>query len=221
MSLPKTTRFGVDPLLAEELANKRYVDAQTGAGIDLTTKGDIHGFSSVDERIPVGATNGDVLTVDSAEALGVKYATPAGGGGLIFAKVIKTVDETVNNSSTLQDDDVLLFTPNINKVYFGTIFTVFISGSTPDIKSAFTLPSGATGQWMASNALWRMGAQTWSTITTAISQVAGGSDQTFANYFRIQMGATAGDINYVWAQATANASDTKVLIGSALIVYEE
>jgi len=32
MSLPLTTRFGADPLIDEELANKRYVDAQAGGG---------------------------------------------------------------------------------------------------------------------------------------------------------------------------------------------
>jgi hypothetical protein len=45
-----------------------------------TTKGDIpvdNGTNVV--RLPVGATNGDVLTVDSGEAAGVKWASPPGG----------------------------------------------------------------------------------------------------------------------------------------------
>ena len=45
----------------------------------LTTKGDIHAFSTVDARLPVG-TNGQVLVADSSEATGLKWATPAGGG---------------------------------------------------------------------------------------------------------------------------------------------
>ena len=44
----------------------------------LTTKGDLFGYSTADARIPVGA-NGTVLTADSAETLGLKWATPAGG----------------------------------------------------------------------------------------------------------------------------------------------
>jgi len=48
-----------------------------GSASPLTTKGDLFGFSTVDARIPVG-TNGQVLTADSAEALGVKWAV----GGL-------------------------------------------------------------------------------------------------------------------------------------------
>jgi len=42
----------------------------------LTTKGDTHGFSSVNARIPVGS-NDQVLTADSAQALGLKWATPS------------------------------------------------------------------------------------------------------------------------------------------------
>lgn len=44
----------------------------------LTTKGDLFTFSTVDARVGVGA-NGTVLTADSAEATGLKWAAPAGG----------------------------------------------------------------------------------------------------------------------------------------------
>ena len=42
----------------------------------LTTKGDLYGFSTLDARIPIG-TNNQVLTADSAQALGLKWATPS------------------------------------------------------------------------------------------------------------------------------------------------
>jgi hypothetical protein len=45
----------------------------------LTTKGDVFTFSTVDARLGVGA-NGTVLTADSAETTGLKWATPAAGG---------------------------------------------------------------------------------------------------------------------------------------------
>ena len=44
----------------------------------LTTKGDLYGFDTAGDRIPVG-TDGDVLTDDSGAALGVSWQ--AGGGG--------------------------------------------------------------------------------------------------------------------------------------------
>jgi len=52
------------------------------ASSPLTTKGDIFGFSTHDDRIPVGS-NGQVLTADSTQPLGVKWAS-AGGGGFPF-----------------------------------------------------------------------------------------------------------------------------------------
>jgi hypothetical protein len=46
-----------------------------------TTKGDLIVHNGTDNvRVPVGGTNGHVLTVDSAEATGVKWAAGGGGG---------------------------------------------------------------------------------------------------------------------------------------------
>ena len=50
----------------------------------LTTKGDLFTFTTVDARIGVGA-NGTVLTADSAEATGLKWATPTSGGMTVIA----------------------------------------------------------------------------------------------------------------------------------------
>ena len=47
------------------------------SGTDLTTKGDLHGYSDENTRIPVG-TNNQVLTADSAQALGLKWAASQG-----------------------------------------------------------------------------------------------------------------------------------------------
>lgn len=45
----------------------------------LTTKGDIHVYSTVDTRLPIG-TNDYVLTADSTQATGMKWAAASGGG---------------------------------------------------------------------------------------------------------------------------------------------
>jgi len=45
----------------------------------LTTKGDLFTFSTVDARLPVG-TNNQILVADSAQATGLKWATPAASG---------------------------------------------------------------------------------------------------------------------------------------------
>lgn len=46
----------------------------------LTTKGDIFTFDSADQRLPIG-TNDFVLTADSGETTGMKWAAAGGGGG--------------------------------------------------------------------------------------------------------------------------------------------
>ena len=51
-----------------------YDFIQAGAVSPLTTKGDVYTFSTSDARLGVGA-NGTVLTADSAEATGLKWAT--------------------------------------------------------------------------------------------------------------------------------------------------
>jgi hypothetical protein len=64
----------------------------------LTTKGDVWGYSTTDARIPVGA-NGTVLTADSAETLGLKWATPAGGSKTYT--LLNTGGTALSGSSTV------------------------------------------------------------------------------------------------------------------------
>jgi len=56
-----------------------YDYIQAGAVSPLTTKGDVYTFSTSDARLGVGANN-TILTADSAEATGLKWAAAAGGG---------------------------------------------------------------------------------------------------------------------------------------------
>ena len=53
--------------------------ATTADQTPLTTKGDLFGFDTADARIPIG-TNGHILTADSTQALGLKWAAAAAGG---------------------------------------------------------------------------------------------------------------------------------------------
>jgi hypothetical protein len=66
-----------------------------GGGSPLTTKGDVYGFSTTDARIPIGA-NDTVLTADSTQALGLKWAAPAGGGGMTLIQ-----EQTASGSSSI------------------------------------------------------------------------------------------------------------------------
>ena len=70
-------------------------------GFDLTTKGDIHVYSTQNARLPVGP-NTQVLTADSAQALGVKWAAAAGGGSLelIESHIFDGTEETFTITKT-------------------------------------------------------------------------------------------------------------------------
>ena len=64
-----------------------------------TTKGDLIAHNGTDNiRVPVGATNGHVLTVDSAEASGLKWAAASGGSSAPLF-ISKTDTETLAASS--------------------------------------------------------------------------------------------------------------------------
>lgn len=54
-----------------------WTNIDTSGSAPLTTKGDIYGYDTAPARIPIG-TNNQVLTADSTQALGLKWATPAG-----------------------------------------------------------------------------------------------------------------------------------------------
>jgi hypothetical protein len=68
----------------------------------LTTKGDVFTFSTVDARLGVGA-NGTVLTADSAEATGLKWAAPASGGKVLQVVTATTTTSTTSTSTTWAD----------------------------------------------------------------------------------------------------------------------
>jgi len=142
-------------------------------------------------------------------------------GGQTFARVIKLVDQTVNNSTTLIDDDELFFTPNINKEYFGVMYIYMSSISTADIKHAFSLPTDCVGRWLGPVAYVRHSEQVTAGITSPILVgVNTVGERTMAQYFHIQMSGTAGTIQYQWAQGTAQVADTKVLLGTTFVIWE-
>jgi hypothetical protein len=71
----------------------------------IDAKGDLVGGTGADTfaRLAVGA-NGTVLTADSVETTGLKWATPAGGGGKLLQVVTGTTStQAINSTSTFAD----------------------------------------------------------------------------------------------------------------------
>lgn len=78
-----------------------WSNVDTGSS-PLTTKGDLYAFSTTNARLAVG-TNGQVLTADSAEATGLKWAAAAGGGKVLQVVGATTTTTTSNSTTTLAD----------------------------------------------------------------------------------------------------------------------
>lgn len=127
----------------------------------------------------------------------------------------KVADEIVNNSAAFQDDNELFVSLAANAVYEGWLHVVYNSGTTPDLKWQFTKPSGATqNDWAF------LGYSTASALTYGTggqSATAGGlGGKTVADAWGLITTTNAGQLQWQWAQNTANASDTTVYAGSYL-----
>ena len=131
-------------------------------------------------------------------------------------RVLKAADETVNNSSTFQDDNELKFHARANGVFLVDIVVLVNSGSTPNIKFQLTLPSGASVKWDM------QAANTSGSVLHRYSGISGESGTDEMNVFRahVATAGTAGAVTLQWAQSTAHASDSKVLANSFLIVQQ-
>ena len=135
---------------------------------------------------------------------------------------IKTATETVNNSTTIQDDDELFVTPSTNATYWVQTLVLYDSVSTtPNIKIAFSFAAGATftygGMGMTTaNANFDTGAgdgylrfpaatsggrRTYGTMASELGAMPNGI---------LIMDSTAGTFRLRWAQDTATAENTQV-----------
>ncbi len=90
-------------------------------GEDLTTKGDLHGYSTENTRVPIGTDN-FVLTADSSNSLGLAWKS-AGGGSVEINKFTSATTFTPTEQTgdiSIGLDATLVTAGNLNVIVDGT-----------------------------------------------------------------------------------------------------
>jgi len=194
----------------------------------LTTRGDIiYRGASAAERLAKG-TAGQYLQQGANDP---QWASVSG----LATIVRKTADETVNNSTTLQNDDHLLLAIAANEVWLINLFLLWTSPTAGVyLKTGWSYPAGCSIKWgteiqlaSTNKAYWSSAVTTASkpallTETSTWSDILGANDAIDGVHLTaiVINGANAGTLNFQWAQATAAPEDTKVLANSCLIAHK-
>jgi hypothetical protein len=113
-----------------------YDFIQSGAVSPLTTKGDVYTFSTSDARLGVGANN-TVLTADSTQATGLKWATATATPTFVGAQIYDS-----NATTSISNNTATAITFNSEVLDTNTFH------STSSNTSRMTIPSGYAGKYM-------------------------------------------------------------------------
>lgn len=144
--------------------------------------------------------------------------------------IAKTADETINSSTTLQNDDHLVLPVVANAVYTFEL-DLYMTESTDfvgDFKMSFTCPTGATfdmhgsgahitdlSAGTSSNGEW-IGKLATSSAGASLSFGVGTSLTGVRVHGRLVMSSTAGNFQMQWAQNASDASGTTLKAGSIM-----
>ena len=160
-----------------------------------------------------------VLRVNSG-ATGLEWATLS----VPLAKH-KRASETINNTTTIQNDDELVIAVAANTDYIMSMVLYFLSATTAvaGIDWAFSLPSGAAG---AATDVSNDSSGDANALTNIVTErIAAQENSTVLGAYHyvghITVGETAGNAQLQWAQNTGVAENTTLIAGSSLMLTPE
>lgn len=151
---------------------------------------------------------------------------PGVGGGGSGTVIRKTADQSVNASTTLVNVTDLVQALGASEVWQFEGHLYFDSGTTPDLKVAFTVPAGATLKWSIlghqdpGGTLWAGVVETGSGVAQAIAAAGVGTPRLLKLYGLVVNGATPGNLQMQFAQNTSNASNSTIQANSILVVRQ-
>ena len=125
----------------------------------------------------------------------------------------KETTETVNNTTTLQNDDELFFPVAANEICEVSFFLRVNSSAVADLKVAITVPTGGSALYSKQGDVVTLE----KTEGQGSSLSTGGADEHYVVRGIVVNGATAGNVQLQWAQNTAEVSNSSVLLNSFLI----
>lgn len=126
-------------------------------------------------------------------------------------RVKKDAITTVNNSTVLVNATGLVFAVGANEVWAFTLLLLTHAGATLDFKFAWSIPAGCSGYHSYS------GTRNASALTTALVPTGYAQNEIWEFVGIVVNGATAGNVQFQFAQNVATAVDTSVLPNSVLI----
>ena len=142
-----------------------------------------------------------------------------------------SAEQTINNTATLATLTDFTTALVANATYVAEFVLIYLSGTTPDVKFKWDIGSvsGCTIEWgqtgaSAINAAAPSGGGAITTYnsmhdqtqTMALAGQGTGADNKVVVpiFATIHNSSTAGNLNFQWAQNTANGSNTSLLVGS-------
>lgn len=141
--------------------------------------------------------------------------------------IVKTANEDRAATTTLTADTDLTTTLEANAVYHVTMFIHFAAVSAAGFQTDWTVPSGATGnrwalgagstQVSSDNVPGRWGVHTFATACE-YGDRASASNQMGCMEEAVVTTTNAGTLALRWAQATSNATATRVAAGSFMTI---
>jgi len=134
-----------------------------------------------------------------------------------FARVVKKVDQIVSNSVTEEDDDELFVDLNASTQYSFELGLWIDSTANADFSYIFN--NAQTGRKTSGNTVGAAVVSGGNDLNSTVEPSTGGAAE-FIVCHGIILTTIAARLQLQWAQRVLEVSDTKVLKGSYLIVYE-
>lgn len=197
-------------------------------------------FSKGGSAVTIGTTTNwlDIGTAASTTTLSAASGSadislnliPKGTGTLQYngtvvqrgATAVKTADETVSNSTVLQNDDHLSFAVGASqRWHFRLIARVsdVTIGDASGFKFAFTVPAAATiyGAYHTMGATEPAARSTDFTVASSLWAGSSTFDVVLSIDAFVTVGANAGTVQFQWAQVAAFVETTRVYAGGAIV----